>query len=66
MIDPARAVLSTTQVLRREGVTGRVDVKGGLVTVTVTKHVRFETLRLLGVPSKSVTLTRSAAIQVGQ
>ena len=66
VIDPARAVLSTTQVLRREGVTGRVDVKGGLVTVTVTKHVRFETLRLLGVPSKSVTLTRSAAIQVGQ
>jgi Flp pilus assembly protein TadG len=66
VIDSQRARWSTTQVLRREGVAGNVDVKGGLVTVTVTRYVPFETLRLLGVPGKSVTLSRSAAIQVGK
>jgi hypothetical protein len=65
-IDSSKAVWSTTQVLRREGVAGSVDVKSGLVTVTVTRYVPFETLRLLGLPGKHLTLTRSAAIQVGQ
>lgn len=64
-VDIPLAHWSSISVLRSEGLSGRIEVRGGLVIVTVTKFIPFETLRFLGIAGKNVTLTRSAAIQVG-
>ncbi|MCE2854127.1 MAG: hypothetical protein LW606_00290 [Ilumatobacteraceae bacterium] len=65
-VDQDEARRAAMEILRSEGVTGTVTVGNNLVIVSVSRLVNFETLRLIGLSSKHVSLTRSASPQVGQ
>ena len=61
VIDPARARRTAQSYLSAHGLTGTVSATPQQVTVTVRITVGMTLLRLAGVPSKSVTATRSSA-----
>ena len=65
-VDRAGARRIALEVLRREGVTGTVQVSDTIVAVSVTHFVKFETLQLVGLSGKRFSLTRSASPQVGR
>ena len=64
-VDRANARRIAQEVLRREGLTGTVQVSDTVVAVSVTHFVKFETLQILGLSGKRVALSRSASPQVG-
>ncbi|MCU1366870.1 MAG: hypothetical protein JWN39_2509 [Ilumatobacteraceae bacterium] len=61
VIDPARARRTAQSYLATHGLSGSVSATPQRVTVTVRITVNMTLLRLAGVPSKSVTATRSSA-----
>lgn len=59
-IDPARAERAAHQYLNQLGVSGRVEIAKNTVIVTIDGVVEFQLLKLIGLSSTSIAVTRSA------
>lgn len=64
-IDVSRAMSRMSKFLAAHQETGEFSVDGLVVSVTVKRVVRTPFLQLLGVESRTVTVTRSAAVVKG-
>ena len=64
-IDERRAAHAMTQFLRAHGETGEFEIQGVNVSVTVRRIVETQFLKLFGVSSRTVVVTRSVTVVKG-
>lgn len=64
-IDKLRARQLVIEYLGLHGVSGDVRVDGVHISVSISQSVKTPFLRILGVSSRTVTVTRSAAVTKG-
>ena len=64
-LDPDAAWRAGNEYLAAHGVSGSVGVAGTTVTVTVTSTTQMTMLAVIGVPARTITVTRSAEAVTG-